>query len=446
MRFERQIVVWSLAGGLVAILMALVYVWTGGFSVQTKVTLTMLAVVPWLSCAFALREKTAFTMRTLSNLLGAVREKDYSLRLRGARRDDAMGEVIIEVNALARDLQNQRFSALEATALLRKVLAEIDVALFGFDREGRLRFVNDSGQRLLGHNERDLLGRPAESLGLQTFLAGPTPRLEEMSFPGGGHRWELRRATYRVKGQSHHLVFLSDMTRTLHEEERQAWRRLIQILRHEINNSLTPIQSVAQSLRTCLKQKPRSKGWESDLGEGLEIIAERSAVLGQFIASYSKLTRLPEPTPAQMEVDSWIRHVAGLETRVAVEVVPGPEVSIRADRSQLDQLLINLVSNAAEASREARPDGDGCVSVGWAVDGSLLEVWISDDGPGLDSTKDPFIPFFTTKPEGSGIGLALSRQIAEAHGGDLALVNHVDQPGCLAILRLPVGSSERGRR
>jgi len=440
MRFERQIVVWSLAGGLVAVLMAMGFVWTSDLSVQTRVTLTVLAMLPWVGFAFSLREKIAFTMRTLSNLLGAVREKDYSLRLRGARRDDAMGEVIIEVNALARDLQNQRFSALEATALLRKVLAEIDVALFGFDREGRLRFVNDSGQKLLGHGEQDLLGRPAETLGLDTCLRGATPRLEEMSFPGGGHRWELRRATYRVKGQSHHLVFLSDMTRTLHEEERLAWRRLIQILRHEINNSLTPIQSVAQSLRTCLRQKPCSKGWESDLGEGLEIIAERAAVLGQFIASYSKLTRLPEPTPAEVEVEAWIRHVAGLETRVAVEIVPGPAVSIQADRSQLDQLLINLVSNAAEASREAWPDGDGCVAVGWKADGSYLEVWISDDGPGLDSAKDPFIPFFTTKPEGSGIGLALSRQIAEAHGGDLALVSQADQPGCRAVLRLPVDS------
>jgi nitrogen fixation/metabolism regulation signal transduction histidine kinase len=443
MRFERQIVVWSLAGGLVAILIAMGFVWTSGLSVQTKTTLTMLAVVPWVSCAFGLREKAAFSLRTLSNLVGAVRENDYSLRLRGARRDDAMGEVIIEVNALARDLQNQRFSALEATAMLRKVLAEIDVALFGFDREGRLQFVNDSGQALLGRSERDLLGREAKALGLQWCLVGATPRLEDMSFPGGGHRWELRRATYRVKGQSHHLIFLSDMTRTLHEEERLAWRRLIQILRHEINNSLTPIQSVAQSLRTSLRQKARSTGWESDLGEGLEIIAERSAVLGRFIASYSKLTRLPEPTPAEMEVETWIRHVAGLETRVAVEVVSGPEVRIHADRSQLDQLLINLVSNAAEASCEARPGGDGAVSMGWKVDGSVLEVWISDDGPGLDSAKDPFIPFFTTKPEGSGIGLALSRQIAEAHGGDLALVDQGDEPGCRAVLRLPFGSSGR---
>lgn len=446
MRFERQIVVWSLAGGLVAVLIAMGLVWTSGLSVQGRVTLTLLAVVPWVGFAFALRARTAFSLRTLSNLLGAVREKDYSLRLRGASRDDAMGEVIIEVNALARDLQNQRFSALEATALLRKVLAEIDVALFGFDREGRLQFVNDSGQHLLGRSERDLLGRPADSLGLEACLTGATPRLEDMSFPGGGHRWELRRATYRVKGQSHRLVFLSDMTRTLHEEERLAWKRLVQILRHEINNSLAPIQSVAQSLRSILRQEARSQGWEADLGEGLEIIAERSAVLGRFIASYSRLTRLPEPTPAEMEVETWIRHVAGLETRVAVELAPGPALRIRADRSQLDQLLINLVSNAAEASCEGRPDGDGCVSIGWRVNGSFLEVWISDDGPGLESTKDPFIPFFTTKPEGSGIGLALSRQIAEAHGGDLALAGHTDKPGCRAVLRLPLDISGRSHR
>jgi nitrogen fixation/metabolism regulation signal transduction histidine kinase len=392
----------------------------------------------WIGFALAVKNKVAFPLRTILNLLGALREGDYSMRLRGARRDDAMGELSWEVNRLVQFLQGQRFDAVESTALLRKILAEIDVALFGFDSRGILEWVNDSGQRLLKLNNEKILGCHAEKFGLDLCLRGAAPRIVDLSLPGGGGRWELRRATYREKGISHQLVFLSDMTRTLHEEQRQAWRRLIQILRHEINNSLTPIQSVAQSLQTRLKQEARSQNWEDDVREGLKIIAERSEVLGGFIASYSRLTRLPDPTFAEMNVEEWIHHVVGLETRLSVEIKHGPELAIQSDRSQLDQLLINIMSNAVEASLEAKRQANEHVVVTWKIAGAFLEVWIDDDGPGLDTTKDPFVPFFTTKPEGSGIGLALSRQIAEAHGGYLTLTNHPERPGCRALLRLPI--------
>ncbi len=438
MRFEQKITVLSLLSGLVGVLIALVLLWTGYFQLSTQLSLTFLMLACWIGYALAVKNKVAFPLRTILNILGALREGDYSMRLRGARRDDAMGELAWEVNHLVQFLQGQRFDAAESTALLRKILAEIDVALFGFDSNGVLQWVNNSGRKLVTLNDEKIIGCRAETFGLDLCLRGPTPRIVDLSLPGGAGRWELRRAAYREKGVSHQLLFLSDMTRTLHEEERQAWRRLIQILRHEINNSLTPIQSVAQSLQTRFKQESRSEGWEDDLREGLEIIAERSEVLGAFIASYSRLTRLPEPTFAQMKVETWIRHVVGLETRLSVEITPGPDLTIQADHSQLDQLLINIVSNAVEASLETGRQGSKRVMVTWKNAGAFLEVWVDDDGPGIDAAIDPFVPFFTTKPKGSGIGLALSRQIAEAHGGYLTLINHLDQPGCRAMLRLPI--------
>ncbi|MFC1635956.1 PAS domain-containing sensor histidine kinase [Planctomycetota bacterium] len=438
MRFERKITVLSLMSGLAGILLAMVLLWTASFQRSTKLALTFLILVSWIGFALSVKHKVAFPLRTILNLLGALREGDYSMRLRGACRDDAMGELAWEVNRLVQFLQKQRFDVVESTALLRKILAKIDVALFGFDSSGILQWVNDSGRQLLKLREEKIIGFHAEKFGLDLCLKGPTPRIVDLSLPGGVGRWELRRAAYREKGLSHQLVFLSDMTRTLHEEERQAWRRLIQILRHEINNSLTPIQSVAQSLQTCLKQESRTRGWEEDVQEGLEIIAERSEVLGGFIASYSRLTRLPEPTFAEMKVDTWIRHVVGLETRLSVEIISGPDLTIQADRSQLDQLLINIVSNAVEASLQPGGQNGESVAITWKIIGSFLEVWVDDEGPGLDTTTDPFVPFFTTKPQGSGIGLALSRQIAEAHGGYLALINHSNRLGCRALLRLPI--------
>lgn len=434
----------TLLSGLAGMLVALVLIWALTFELSTKLTLTFLILIFWIGFGFSVKNKVAFPLRTILNILGALREGDYSMRLRGARRDDAMGELAWEVNRLVMFLQGQRFDVLESTGLLQKILAEIDVALFGFDSGNILQWVNDSGRQLLKLDGTKEIGFPAQKFGLDVCLKGPTPRIVDLSLPGAVGRWELRRATYREKGLSNQLIFLSDMTRTLHEQERQAWKRLIQILRHEINNSLTPIQSVAQSLQTSLKQKSRPKGWEDDVREGLEIIAERSEVLGGFIASYSRLTRLPDPTFAEMKVETWIRQVAGLETRLPMEIAPGPEVTIEADRSQLDQLLINIVSNAVEASLQTRPKADGHVAAGWKVAGSFLDVWVEDDGPGLDPPTDPFVPFFTTKPHGTGIGLALSRQIAEAHGGSLTLINRPDQSGCRAELRLPLkGQRER---
>jgi two-component system nitrogen regulation sensor histidine kinase NtrY len=438
MKFENQIMIRSLASGLVGILVSMWFVWTMDYSIQAQILLTVLILLSWISLTVVLKTKVIYPLRTLSNLLEALREGDYSMRIRGAHRDDALGELILEVNALTRYLQEQRFGAAEATALLRKTLAQIDVAMFGFDQENRLCLVNDSGQQILGKDSEDIMGHHAEELRLANCLLGVTPRTVDLALPIGVRRWELRRTSYRERGLTHQLIFLSDLTRTLHEEERLAWKRLIQILRHEINNSLTPIQSVSQTLKSRIKQDSGPEQWQQDVQEGLEIIAARSEELGRFIASYSKLTRLPDPVFDQVDVPAWIQQVTSLETRLKVTVIAGPEVTIKADRGQLDQLLINIITNAVEASLETKPDGSGEVQIGWRIDGTHLYVWIDDDGPGFDEARDVFVPFFTTKAKGSGIGLALSRQIAEAHGGYLTLENLASENGCRACLWLPL--------
>jgi len=440
--YEQRIQLLALAAGLPGSFIAILLLWFGDYSSQAAWTLTTLIVLVWLGFALSVRHRVVFSLQTLSNLLAAIREEDFSLRARGARRDDALGEVMLEVNALSETLREQRLGALEAAALLRTVIEEIDLAIFTFDNSRTLKLVNRAGERLLARPAERLLGFTAAELGLEGCLQGESARTAELSFPGASGRWGLRRGSFRQDGLPHHLIVLTDLSRTLREEERQAWQRLIRVLSHELNNSLAPIQSVAQSLEINL-QRAQSRTATStaniasvldDLRQGLAIIRSRTESLGRFMAAYSRLARLPRPTLAPVELTGLVRRVAGLETRVPVRVVEGPQVTLSADRDQLEQLLINLLRNATEAVVECGTE----VLVKWLVKASELQLSIIDDGPGLSNTSNLFVPFFTTKPGGSGIGLVLCRQIAEAHGGHLTLENRQGCRGCEARLLLNV--------
>jgi two-component system nitrogen regulation sensor histidine kinase NtrY len=431
---ERRILLMAVTAGLPGSLVALILLWTGDFTPKVQWTLTVLIVSLWTGFAFAIRRRVVFTLQTVSNLLAALREGDYSIRGRDAIANDALGEVVIEVNALGETLREQRLGALEAATLLRTVMAEIDVAIFAFDQLRRLRLVNRAGERLLAQPFERLLGRSAEELGLQECLEGDPTRTVQTTFPGGTGRWGMRRGSFREHGLPHDLLVLTDLSKALREEERLAWQRLLRVLGHELNNSLAPIRSIAGSLSDLLAKEPRPADWQDDMQRGLDVIGSRSEALSRFMDAYSSLARLPRPRLQPVEVESWIRRNVGLETRLNVALAPGPPLQIPGDPDQLDQLLINLLRNAADAALET----GGGVRVGWNKNGKSVDIWIDDDGPGLSGTANLFVPFFTTKPGGSGIGLVLSRQIAEAHGGALTLQNRNGAPGCQARLKLPL--------
>jgi nitrogen fixation/metabolism regulation signal transduction histidine kinase len=431
---DRRVLLLAGAAALPAAAVAVGLLWAGDYSSKHRWTLAVIVVVAWLAFTQALRERVVRPLQTVSNLLAAMREEDFSIRARGARPDDPLGEVLLEVNALAETLREQRLGALEATALLSKVMAEIAVAVFAFDDAGELQLVNRFGERLLGQPEPRLRGRSAEELGLSAFLEVQTAQILDASFPGGSGRWEVRRSAFRQGGAPHQLLVLADVSRPLREEERQAWQRLIRVLGHELNNSLAPIQSIAGSLQRLAGEAEPAADWREDLRVGLAVIASRAEALSRFTTAYAKLARLPPPHPSSVEVDALMRRVTSLETRLSVGLIPGPAATLSADADQLEQLLINLVRNATDAALETQ----GGVAVGWKRSGGQLEIWVADDGPGLPNTTNLFVPFFTTKPGGSGIGLVLSRQIAEAHGGSLALDNRRGHRGCIARLRLPL--------
>jgi two-component system, NtrC family, nitrogen regulation sensor histidine kinase NtrY len=439
---DRRILLMALASALPGAAISLIFLWTGDYSPKVQWTLTVVIVTVCLGFAFALRERVVLPLQTLSNLLAALGEGDFSIRARGARGGDPLGEVMIEVNALVETLRHQRLDALEATTLLRKVMAEIDVAVFTFDENQELKFVNRAGTRLLNQPAERLLGRDAHEIGLSDTLSGEVPRVINTAFPGGVGRWEIRRSQFRQGGRPHELLVLSDLSQPLREEERQAWQRLIRVIGHEMNNSLAPIKSIAGSLATIMEREPPPPDWREDVRRGLHVIASRSDALSRFMSAYARLAKLPQPKLGPLDVAGFVDRVVTLEKAHHLDVVPGPRISIQGDGDQLEQLLINLIRNAVDAVAET----GGGVRIGWnRVPGSsptTVELWVEDEGPGLSNTGNLFVPFFTTKPGGSGIGLVLSRQIAEGHGGSLQLENRADGVGCRATLRLPVQQSE----
>lgn len=434
LRFDQHAVALALAAAVPPLAVALLLLWLGDYSDKVRWTAATVLILASVAAITALRTHIVAPLQTLANLVAALREDDFSIRGRSASAGDPLGDVMTEVNALAETLHEQRLGAVEATALLRTVMEQIDVAVFAFDPERTLRLVNRTGERILGRPAEQLLARSADALGIDEWF-GEAPRVVTLDLPGGTGRWEVRRTTFRLGGQRHDLLVVADVSRPLREEERQAWQRLIRVIGHELGNSLGPIKSIAGSLDALLQRQPPPADLSDDLRRGLQIIGSRADALGRFTAAYAQLAKLPPPRLGAVVLKPLVQRVAGLETRVPVSVKPGPDVTVTVDGDQLEQLLINLLRNGAEATLER---GLGDVEVSWQRSARGLELWIDDDGPGPPKTANLFVPFFTTKPGGSGIGLVLCRQIVEAHGGTLTLEAGPDGVGSRATVTLPL--------
>jgi two-component system, NtrC family, nitrogen regulation sensor histidine kinase NtrY len=429
--------VWLLTAlaGLPANVLLIAILWSQSYSFEVRWTIASVIVLVWLGAAAAARQLVTRTLYVSANLLGALREGDYSIRGASARPRGAVDLVMSEINALGDTLQRQRAEAIESTALLQSVMAAIDVAVFAFDMDGTLVLVNRAGEHLIGRPAAELVGRRAEELRLVAYLSGDVPRLIEQPFGPSSGRLELRRSRFRREGRPHDLLVFADLSRALREEEQQAWQRIVRVLSHEINNSLTPIKSIAHSVKRMIARAgdvPRA----ADIQEALTLIERRSGALGRFLRAYAQLARLPRPQPRPFDLAPLVHRVVDLEDRSAIGIRAASDMRVSADPDQLEQLLINIVRNAVDATL----DRGGAVWIDWSAGPSGgVEIVVEDEGPGLPDTSNLFVPFFTTKPTGSGIGLALSRQIAEAHGGTLRLVNRQDRVGCRAVLSLPAG-------
>lgn len=437
--YERRIVLLAAAAVVPWAILAAVMLLTRPMPTDVRWALITICTLCSVVAILTLRSALSYPLRTLSNVLASIREEDYSFRIRGARSNDALGEVMREINALGTNLREQRLEAREATALVRTVIRELDAAIFAFDGDTRLKLVNRAGAALLARNEDDLAGKTADELGLAGMLEAEDRQTIEANFPGGAGRWSVRLSTFREGGRAHRLLVITDLSRPLREEERQAWQRLLRVIGHELNNSLAPIQSIAASLETISQREPLPEDFRDDLQRGLRIIGSRAQGLNRFTEAYSRLARLPQPRLTEIDLRAILERVVALESDQRVKLIADEDVVIEADPDQIEQALINLIRNAIEASAET----GGGVTVSWRCDTSNVHILILDEGSGITGRTSLFIPFFTTKPGGTGIGLVLSRQIVEAHRGTLVLENRTGGRGCEARLTLPRTAGSR---
>jgi nitrogen fixation/metabolism regulation signal transduction histidine kinase len=432
-----------------------ILIWLQPWALESKLILLVVELLACVLIAASLHDHIIRPIQTLANVVGALREEDYSFRARLAVPNDALGELSLEVNTLADLLAQHRTGAIEATTLLQRVVEEVGIPIFAFDQAETLRLVNSAGEKLLQQSSARLLGKTAADLGLKTCLTCENETLIPLRFNSDA-RWVVRRSSFRQQGVPHILVILSDVSRALREEERHAWQRLIRVLGHELNNSLAPIKSIAGSLNARLSATGLETEEQQDFERGLAIIEARAASLNRFLQAYRQFAQMPPPVLQKFSLPPLMTRIAGLETRVEVKTILGPDVTVMADPDQLEQMLINLLRNAAEAVLEPLASAEKSngskdslagesgqqVVFSWKLTERDVILTIEDSGPGLMNPSNTFVPFYTTKPGGSGIGLVLSRQIAEGHGGSLELSNRDHQRGCIVKVRLPRVSSE----
>jgi two-component system, NtrC family, nitrogen regulation sensor histidine kinase NtrY len=445
LKYEQRIRIWLTALALPTVLCTALLAWKYSDSLLIASATAITLAIVWAIAAGYFFEQLIRPLQTLANVVSALREDDFSFRARGARRGDSLGDLALEINALAGTLQSQRSAARDALTLVERVITAMQSPVLAFDNAGHLRLLNPAAESAFHLQRRSALGHSAAELNLTSLLHASDEALYTNSIStldtSPAARWSVRCTTFRLHGVPHTLLVLSDVAAALREEERLAWQRLIRVLSHEINNSLTPIKSLAGSLRTRLPQHSMEDELTvpSELHRGLTVIEERADSLNRFLQSYQQLTRLPTPKLQRLSLGTLLDHVIQLETRVPIDLQPGPPVHLLADPDQLQQLLINLLRNAAEAALNTEETSATAplIVVSWTATPSQATLHIRDNGPGLINPANLFVPFYTTKPEGSGIGLVLAQQIATAHKGSITLSNNPDAPGCTAEFRLP---------
>jgi len=408
--------------------------------------IAFIIIVLLLLCSFVMvasKQNSQYQIRTLSNLIESMIDGDYTLRGR-LQTNQAFQELLNSVNVLAGTLSKHKIEAKESRLLLERIMEQMDAMVLATDEQGFVVMANASAHKLiLGEVDK------ANNIQISNIQLSALPIGAEIinantgiiDFKSGSITGEhfLSKEAFFSDGKQHQLYTLTNAERLLMEKERKAWQSLLRVLSHEMNNSLTPIVAISQSMQKKL-QKADSEIVKASLLDGINIINERADSLSQFIASYSQLSQLPKPNKSIFKLALMIEKLATLYPDCKINCLFDTQLLIEADKSQLEQVLINLFKNAVEAMENV---DEKIIEISSSTEGNWQHITLRDFGTGIANLANVFVPFYTTKPQGSGIGLALCRQILFNHNGSIKIDNHqVAYPekhqGVEVVLSLPI--------
>lgn len=434
---ENKLLYLALFIGLVPTVCLFVALFFLSFSVAAKVLLMFFLLIMVIYGAFAIRQKVVFQLRTSTNLMESMSYGDHSVRARESSADGVLGEYNHMFNKLSVSLAEQRLHSKEHQILLNKVITQIDVAVIAVDDKSGITLMNPNAEKLFRCRFEEVENWPVSRLGLQNVVAGEHRKVVEFEIEHGKKKVYIYTDEYYEKGVKHKLVFITDIQHILRDEEYLVWQKLLRVLSHEINNSLAPIASISETLARLLKQPVDAEHFEqelkADVQEGLSVITERSNSLNNFIKRYQELTKLPLPDKKLFNLAVLIKAIVALFHENTISS-SGPDLMVYGDEDQIQQVLVNLVKNAVQAIAK---DSESALAITWDKYDNDVNIKVVDQGTGISNLDNIFVPFYTTKEEGSGIGLVLSRQIVNNHGGDLTLANRTDRQGVEATIILP---------
>lgn len=438
--FESQLTLLSLSASIPLLLLLLWVMYYANISIFLIILCGFLGSLLIAYTNTTIHQKSAYQFRSLSNLLEAMTQGDYSLRARSgnsAKSDyGALDELVDSINGLANRLSQQRIESIESQLLTQTVLKHIDVAIVALDENHQISFINPAANKIFQTDNRDNTTQLVQQLPqIQQFSSGYN-QIVELSLDHLHGRFNIHVEAYRESGKQHKLLFITDLRSVLRSEERKAWQSLVRVISHEINNSLAPITSISQTLSRLISRQGCNQQTHDDLLEGLNIIAERSNGLSQFVNSYKQLARLPEPNKQEVSLIQLLHKIVSLFEGQSIIIQSQQDLTILLDPLLIEQALINILKNALESMQQA--ESNGSVQIEWSCEQSILKLNVKDEGTGINNPDNLFVPFYTTKPQGSGIGLVLCRQIIEAHRGQLTLTNRRNVQGCHAIITLPL--------
>ena len=355
-------------------------------------------------------------LEALSDGVDGWRSGDFSLRLAVGDRPDELGRLVGLYNDMGNTLRRERNELRQRELLLRTVIESSPAAVLLLTEGHRIELANRQARLFFGEG-RSLRGVAWDDIsvteGLGDVLGAASDRLVTLGTESTEETLHIAKREFELNARRHTLLMVNRVTTELRRQELAAWKKVLRVIAHELNNSLAPISSVAHTARQMLQLgRPTEQ-----LDEALETIEDSAARLHQFIDGYARFARLPDPRLEALEAPSFLAELRHLEPFEVVDAAP--KVTFQADPSQLQQALLNLLRNAREAGSPTHEIFLGVQDLG--AGGLRFEVL--DRGTGMDPEmmQRSLLPFFSTKPDGTGLGLALTREIVEGHGGRLDL-------------------------